>query len=193
MIAADPSGALGSQPDVDAFVARLAFLRTVFPDADLPEVGRETLVAAATALCAGRRSLKDVREARLLPAILGALPPGVAARVDRDAPERVALPTGRSAKVDYVSGPEPFLAVRLQELFGQRDTPRIAGGRVPLLLHLLGPNHRPVQITRDLASFWDNVYPSVRGELRRRYPKHAWPEDPWTAEPESRPRRRRRG
>ena len=70
------------------------------------------------------------------------------------------------------------MAVRIQELFGVRETPRLAGGRVPVLLHLLGPNHRPQQVTSDLASFWKNTYAEVRKELRRRYPKHAWPEDP---------------
>ena len=84
-----------------------------------------------------------------------------------------------------------MLAVRLQEVFGLSETPRIARGRVPLLLHLLGPNFRPVQVTRDLRSFWNGAYVEVRKELRRRYPKHAWPEDPWTAAPEARPRRRR--
>jgi ATP-dependent helicase HrpB len=83
------------------------------------------------------------------------------------------------------------VAARLQEFFGLADTPRLAGGRVPVLLHLLAPNHRPVQITRDLASFWANVYPGVRSELRRRYPRHAWPEDPQKSVPESRPKRRR--
>ena len=77
-----------------------------------------------------------------------------------------------------------------QEVFGLRDTPRIAGGRVPVVLHLLGPNMRPQQITDDLASFWANIYPQVRKELRRRYPKHAWPDDPLTAAPEAKGRRR---
>jgi ATP-dependent helicase HrpB len=73
--------------------------------------------------------------------------------------------------------------VRIQELFGIRETPRVAGGRVSVLLHLLGPNHRPQQVTDDLASFWANTYPQVKKELRRRYPKHAWPDDPLTASP----------
>ena len=88
----------------------------------------------------------------------------------------------------YEEGRPPVLAVRIQEVFGLRDTPRIAGGRVPVLLHLLGPNMRPQQITDDLASFWANTYPQVRKELRRRYPKHAWPEDPLTAAAVGRPR-----
>ena len=71
-----------------------------------------------------------------------------------------------------------MLAVRIQELFGMRETPKVGGGRVPVLLHLLGPNYRPQQVTADLASFWQNAYPEVKKELRRRYPKHAWPDDP---------------
>ena len=79
------------------------------------------------------------------------------------------------------AGEAPVLASRLQDFFGLRETPRVAGGAVPVVLQLLAPNQRPVQITTDLASFWSNVYPKVRSELRRRYPKHAWPEDPLAA------------
>jgi ATP-dependent helicase HrpB len=83
--------------------------------------------------------------------------------------------------------------VRIQEMFGLTDTPRVAAGQVKVLLHLLAPNHRPQQVTDDLASFWANTYPRVRKELRARYPKHAWPEDPLMAEPQHRPRRRPSG
>ena len=82
----------------------------------------------------------------------------------------------------------PTLAVRLQELFGLLDTPKIAGGRVPVVLHLLGPNYRPVQVTDDLRSFWTRTYPQVRKDLRARYPKHSWPEDPFTAKPQAKGR-----
>ncbi len=85
-----------------------------------------------------------------------------------------------------------MLAARIQQLFGMRQTPRLARGRAPLLVHLLAPNQRPVQVTRDLESFWADTYHQVRKDLRGRYPKHAWPEDPSAAEPEDRPRRRRR-
>jgi ATP-dependent helicase HrpB len=78
------------------------------------------------------------------------------------------------------------LAVRIQDVFGMRETPRVAGGRVPVVMHLLAPNMRPHQITTDLKSFWRNTYPEVRKELRRRYPKHAWPEDPSAAKPQAR-------
>src|SRR5204862_2663560 len=107
-----------------------------------------------------------------------------------EAPERFRAPSGRSFALAYELGRPPVLAVRIQEMFGLTDTPRVAAGRVPVLLHLLAPNFRPQQVTDDLASFWKNTYPQVRKELRARYPRHAWPEDPLTATPERRPRRR---
>ncbi|SFP05008.1 ATP-dependent helicase HrpB [Amycolatopsis arida] len=110
------------------------------------------------------------------------LPWPEAARLDELAPDRIAVPTGSRIRVDY-GGAEPALAVRLQETFGWRETPRIAGGRVPVVLHLLSPAGRPAAVTADLASFWHTGYPRVRAELRGRYPKHSWPEDPLTAEP----------
>ena len=101
------------------------------------------------------------------------------------------MPTGNLIRLRYGQGPHPILAVRLQELFGLTDTPRVAGGRVPVLIHLLGPNYRPVQITDDLRSFWTTTYFQVRKDLRTRYPKHAWPEDPLTATPQAKGSRRR--
>jgi ATP-dependent helicase HrpB len=111
--------------------------------------------------------------------------------VEREAPERLPVPSGSRPALRYEVGRPPVLAVRIQEVFGLRETPRVAAGRVRVLLHLLAPNHRPQQVTDDLASFWANTYPQVRKELRARYPKHAWPEDPWSATPERRPRRKR--
>ena len=101
--------------------------------------------------------------------------------LDEHAPPRITVPSGQSHKLDYSNPSAPVLAVRLQEIFGLTETPRLAGGRVPLLLHLLGPNFRPVQITNDLKSFWATTYFQVRKDLRVRYPKHSWPEDPLTA------------
>jgi ATP-dependent helicase HrpB len=98
--------------------------------------------------------------------------------------------SGSRLALTYEVGRPPVLAVRIQELFGLTETPRIAGGRVPVLLHLLAPNGRPQQVTDDLASFWANTYPQVRKDLRARYPKHAWPDDPLTALPTSRPKRK---
>jgi ATP-dependent helicase HrpB len=101
--------------------------------------------------------------------------------VEREAPERLQVPSGSRIALRYELARPPILAVRIQELFGWTQTPRVAGGRVPVLLYLLAPNYRPQQVTDDLASFWTNTYPRVRKELRARYPKHAWPEDPWNA------------
>ncbi|MCS6286733.1 MAG: ATP-dependent helicase HrpB [Nitrospira sp.] len=111
-------------------------------------------------------------------------------QLDRLAPTHLTVPSGSNIRVDYESGEIPVLAVRLQELFGCRDTPRVAGGTVPVMLHLLSPAKRPVQVTKDLASFWANAYQEVRKELRGRYPKHHWPEDPLTAPPTAKTKRR---
>ncbi|HET7649266.1 MAG TPA: ATP-dependent helicase HrpB [Gammaproteobacteria bacterium] len=121
-------------------------------------------------------ALLDYRQQRLL---------------DELAPTHVTVPTGSRIAIDYTSGEVPVLAVRLQELFGLAETPAIMGGRVPLLLHLLSPARRPVQVTRDLAGFWRSSYRDVRKDLRGRYPKHYWPDDPLQAEPVRGVRRKR--
>ena len=113
------------------------------------------------------------------------------AALEREAPERLTAPSGSRIALRYEPGQSPVFAVRIQEMFGLPATPRIAAGRVPVLLHLLAPSNRPQQITADLASFWRTTYPQVRNELRRRYPKHSWPDDPLTAKPEHRPQRKR--
>jgi ATP-dependent helicase HrpB len=105
--------------------------------------------------------------------------------------ERIEVPSGSQIALSYELGRPPVLAVRIQEMFGCADTPRVANGRVKVLLHLLAPNYRPQQLTDDLASFWANTYPRVRGELRSRYPKHSWPEDPLSAEAVRGPKRRK--
>jgi ATP-dependent helicase HrpB len=104
-------------------------------------------------------------------------------RLEAWAPTHIVVPSGSRLRVDYAAGESPVLAVRLQEMFGCPDTPRLAQGRVPVLLHLLSPARRPVQVTRDLASFWDHTYVEVKKDLKGRYPKHYWPDDPRQAEP----------
>jgi ATP-dependent helicase HrpB len=121
--------------------------------------------------------------------VLGMLDWSQRRALDELVPTHLEVPSGSRIAIDY-SAPEPVLAVRLQEMFGQTETPRIVEGRVPLLIHLLSPAHRPVQVTRDLASFWATTYFDVRKDLRARYPKHAWPDDPLQAEPTARTRRR---
>jgi ATP-dependent helicase HrpB len=110
--------------------------------------------------------------------------------IDREAPATITVPSGSDITVSYAEGKPPVLAARIQEMFGLPETPRIAGGRVKVLLHLLAPNYRPQQVTDDLASFWANGYLVVRKELRGRYPKHSWPEDPLEAEAIRGPKKR---
>src|SRR5207302_3998262 len=137
------------------------------------------------------RTFDEVRRADWLGLLQGKMTSAQAQAVEREAPERLQVPSGSRIALRYQVGRPPVLAVRIQEVFGLRDTPRVAGGRVRVLLHLLAPNYRPQQVTDDLASFWTNTYPQVRKELRARYPKHAWPEDPLAAVPERHPRRKR--
>jgi len=129
----------------------------------------------------GARALDEVRIAR-------ALAPDVVRALDRDAPESLAVPSGRHVPLDYHDDGSVGASVKLQELFGLAETPRVGRQREAVVLALLAPNGRPVQLTRDLRSFWDRTYPEVRKELRGRYPKHPWPEDPWTAPPTARTR-----
>jgi ATP-dependent helicase HrpB len=128
-----------------------------------------------------------MRQADWLQAVEGALTYEQRQLIEREAPERLTVPSGNSIALRYESGRPPVLAVRIQEVFGLRQTPRVARGRVAVLLELLAPNYRPQQITSDLASFWANIYAQVRKDLRARYPKHAWPEDPLNHPPQRRP------
>ena len=137
------------------------------------------------------RSEKDLRRIDVTAALRAMVPWQEAGRLDDLAPERVEVPSGSRVRIDY-SQDQPVLAVRLQEVFGWTAAPVLAGGRVPLLLHLLSPARRPAAVTADLESFWDNGYPGVRADLRGRYPKHAWPEDPRTAPATARTNRTRR-
>src|SRR5690606_3780762 len=102
-------------------------------------------------------------------------------KLDVLAPRRIAVPSGQDRPVTYQHGQPPVLAVKLQELFGLADTPRVADGRVPVLLHLLSPGGKPLQVTQDLRSFWANTDPEVKKAMKGRYPRHPWPDDPWTA------------
>ncbi len=143
------------------------------------------LDAAVRAACRGRTRLPSLEDPERW------LDPALRARLDRLAPERLALPSGRTTAVEYREDGSLRASAKLQELFGLAETPLVGPRREPLVFELLAPNGRPVQTTRDLRSFWERTYPEVRKELRGRYPKHPWPEDPWTAEPTHRARKRR--
>jgi ATP-dependent helicase HrpB len=160
------------------FMARVRWLASAMPDLHLPTLGENDLQQVLPELCRGLRSIDELRSADWLSLLQNLVGYERLAEIDRLAPAQLELPNGNLHAIAYESGKAPALAVRIQELFGVRETPKVGGGRVPLLLHLLGPNYRPQQLTADLASFWQNAYPKVKVELRRRYPKHAWPDDP---------------
>jgi ATP-dependent helicase HrpB len=164
-----------------ALLARVALLREKMPEHPWPKFDDAELGDVLADACLGKRSLEEVRAMPLGPLLMSRLAWPLDRLLEENAPESIEVPTGNRIRVTYAPGQAPVLAVRLQELFGWTDTPRIAGGRVPVLLHLLGPNYRPVQITDDLRSFWSTTYFQVRKDLRVRYPKHSWPEDPLTA------------
>jgi ATP-dependent helicase HrpB len=138
----------------------------------------------------GMKSRADLQRLNLHDLLEAMLPWERRRELDEQAPTHIAVPSGSRIPVDYSDPAAPVLAVRLQEMFGLAETPRIGGGRVPLTLHLLSPAHRPVQVTQDLASFWRSAYFEVRKDLRGRYPKHYWPDDPWNAIPTNRTRPR---
>lgn len=169
------------EPEVASFLVRLRCLTEWMPELGLPTFDSGTLLEILPALAAGKRSFADLRRAPLLDALRGALTWEQLQALEREAPERLDVPSGSRIKVTYEPGKPPVLAARIQELFGLAETPRVAAGRIPVLMHLLAPNYRPQQVTVDLKSFWENTYPQVRKELQGRYPKHSWPEDPWTA------------
>ena len=171
---------------------RLLFLRR--HDDRWPDVSDEALLEAPAewlgAWVQGMRRRDDLQRLEMTQVLEAMLPWDLRAALDEAAPTHTVVPSGSRIPIDYSDPEAPVLAVRIQELFGLESTPRIAGGRVPLTVHLLSPAHRPVQVTRDLASFWREGYFEVRKDLRGRYPKHAWPDDPLTAEPTRRVRRR---
>ncbi|MEJ7732551.1 MAG: ATP-dependent helicase C-terminal domain-containing protein [Polyangiaceae bacterium] len=162
--------------------ARVAFVRRHAPETGLADIDSACLRAALQELCLGCSSFAELREADLAGALRNRLDGGQARALAELAPETVTLPGGRRARVDYAQDP-PSVSSRLQDFFGMSEGPRVARGRVALVLHLLAPNQRAVQVTTDLAGFWARHYPGIARELRRRYPRHPWPDDPRTATP----------
>jgi ATP-dependent helicase HrpB len=131
----------------------------------------------------GKRRLDALQASELSESLSARLDHAMRRALDEQAPTAITVPSGMQRRIDYADDAPPVLAVKLQELFGLADTPRVGGGRVPLTLHLLSPGGKPVQVTQDLRSFWERTYPEVKKELKGRYPKHPWPDDPWSATP----------
>jgi ATP-dependent helicase HrpB len=167
-------------------LARIEFLRKWMPEHPWPTFDAAALQTALIDACRNKRSADELNGNALAQSLMTRLPYPLNRLLDQNAPESIPVPSGKQIRIQYDATRPPVLAVRLQELFGWKSTPRLAVGRVALVLELLGPNFRPVQVTDDLASFWANAYFQVRKDLKRRYPKHSWPDDPLTAPAEAR-------
>ncbi|HSW49406.1 MAG TPA: ATP-dependent helicase C-terminal domain-containing protein, partial [Bryobacteraceae bacterium] len=172
-------GRFAEPDDVAELTTRLAFAAE---HSSVPPPAGDDVNLALVSLCNGLRSFAELKEAAGRGGLERALLSRLDARASRElrevAPEKIRLPGGRFVRVRYAAGRPPWISSRLQDFFGMRETPRVARGAVPLVVHLLAPNQRPVQTTSDLAGFWTRLYPQVRRELRRRYPRHSWPEYP---------------
>ena len=160
--------------ELEAFLARVEFAAE---HSNLKKLSEQDATDALANLCYGLRSFADVEKsaAGLIPGLEQTLDGNL---LNQIAPERLRLPSGRNTKVHYERGKPPWVASRLQDFFGMTESPRVARGKVALVVHLLAPNQRAVQTTTDLAGFWQRLYPQLRRELGRRYPRHAWPENP---------------
>jgi len=169
---------------------RVQCVREWCPELELPDLSDAALLAALedwlAPHLAGKTRLESLTPALLGEALAARLDYAQRRAVDEFAPEALTVPSGNTRSLAYEPGKPPVLAVKLQELFGLADTPRIAKGRVPVTLHLLSPAQRPIQVTQDLRGFWERTYPEVKKELKGRYPRHPWPDDPWNATPTAR-------
>jgi ATP-dependent helicase HrpB len=177
---------------VDRLLARAAFAASLAPEV-VRALTEADVEEALSSLCVGRASFAELRSASLVQALEARLDGPARSALARLAPDRVVLHAGWSPRVEYATGRPPWIEALLQDFFGLAKGPAVGGGRVPVVLHLLGPNHRPVQVTSDLEGFWARHYPAVRKELSRLYPRHDWPDEPRTATPRHKPARRRRG
>ena len=167
---------------------RVMFLRRAEGEA-WPDLSDEALAADPGWLAPflmGKTRLDEISADDLSAALGAALPWALARRLDDEAPTHFRAPTGTAAPIDYETEGGPTISLRVQELFGLKEHPSLAGGRIPLTLELLSPAHRPIQITRDLPGFWRGSWGAVRADLRGRYPRHFWPEDPAAAAPTAR-------
>ncbi|MFL6714108.1 MAG: ATP-dependent helicase HrpB, partial [Sulfurifustis sp.] len=187
-------GTLPWTPEARAWQARVLSVRTWLPEEGWPDVSDAALAGMFEQWlgphldgCTRREHLRNLDLAAILRLQLDAR---LARRLNEAAPTHFQAPSGSRIPLEYRPGEPPVLAVKLQEMFGLADTPRVGFGRVPVLLHLLSPARRPIQVTQDLRGFWERTYADVRKELKGRYPKHPWPDDPWSATPTARTARK---
>jgi ATP-dependent helicase HrpB len=159
---------------VEQWLARLNLLCRHCPELQLPPFAEDDRKHIIEQLCDGAVSYKDIKEREVKPLVMSWLSDTQRQLLDKHAPERLSLPNGRTPKVVYENNQPPHIALRIQELYGVTQTPKIAMGRVPVVVHILTPGMKPIQITQDLASFWSEHYPRIKSELQRKYPKHEW-------------------
>jgi len=159
---------------VEQWLLRLRLLCEHCPELQLPPITDDDRKHIIEQLCHGAVSYKDVKERQVKPVVMSWLSEAQRQLLDKHAPERLSLSNGRTPKVTYEAGANPHIALRIQELYGVTQTPKIAMGRVAVLVHILTPGMKPVQITQDLANFWREHYPQIKSELQRKYPKHEW-------------------
>ena len=171
--------------DAQQYRNRVRFLARVLTEEELPDLSDQALAAHLeqwlVPYLQGVRTLTQLARVNLLEPLKAMLSWRQQKLVDDEAPTHLRVPSGSRVALQYPADGDPFLAVKLQEMFGLAETPRVAHGRVPVLIHLLSPARRPIQVTADLRSFWNGAYKDVCKELRGRYPRHPWPDDPWNA------------
>ncbi len=160
--------------DVEDWLARVEFLARACPDLDIAPLTEEDLKLVIAEICSGARSVAEAKGRPVLPVLQEWFGWDKNRLIDKHAPARLEMPGGRRAKIRYPKNGEPFLEAKIQDLFQLSETPRIAADRVPLVVHILAPSMRPVQVTKDLKSFWAESYPKLKPALARRYPRHKW-------------------
>ncbi|MGE5253156.1 MAG: ATP-dependent helicase HrpB [Planctomycetaceae bacterium] len=181
---------------VRQFQGRVSLMKRTFPEENWPDLSEECLLSSPEKWLLpwlkGMRTRDQLERLDLLPPLRARLSREEQRLLDDRAPASLAVPSGHRVPLDYASGDLPVLAVKLQEMFGLAESPGVAQGRVKVVIHLLSPGGKPVQVTRDLKGFWESGYQQVKKELKGRYPKHPWPDDPWKAVPTRQPKPRRR-
>jgi ATP-dependent helicase HrpB len=159
---------------VEQWIIRLNRLRQWMPELELPGIGQEDRNALIEQICHGSFTFREVKDRQVWPVVKSWLSDSQQALLEKYAPERVSLPNGRKWKIVYDPKAAPTIAARIQELYGVESNLTIASGRVPLVIQVLAPNHRPIQVTENLSTFWREAYPKLKVELQRKYPRHEW-------------------
>ncbi len=175
-------------PDLDSpagqLLERINIYGQLFQKINFPVIDSDSLLEPLSWMCKGKKTPLEVKDGDWFNAVKTILSHEQYVVLQKELPEKLTLPSGKVVPLKYQIGKSPLLEARIQELFGWKETPKLGGGKLPLLISLLAPNYRSQQLTLDLAGFWKNTYPQVRRDLRGRYPKHAWPEDPLKRETE---------